>query len=547
MPELFNPARARLLAQLVAIGFFQVVSMIALALMLRLFIAPQTEAGPIQVGGASSEVSLWWIFAAILAANAVLAIAKWREHVTAEKLGQDYIVDCRIAAFRHLSAMSVHAQSQFRGGSLQLRFVNDLSALRQWVALGLARLVIAGIVLIVATISLALLNPILGAVVGGVMLIAIGGALLIGRAFDASIREARKRRGLIAANTAEKINNMAVVQAFAHVDPERRKVRAQANALRRAMIARASVTGTFRGFMAFVVSAGLVSIVAIGTAQSALADMLLALTLFSLISPSLFQLGRVYEYHRSAKIAHEKLSALFTRGPLILPAPAPKAMPQSFRRLRVQRASLEGILRNVTFQIRAGERVIVKGRNGAGKSTLIRMIMRLIEPDSGTITLNGKPIEDFRTGQLRRTISIVSPHLPLLKGTVRYNIAYGSAKADEAQIVEAARACGLAPVKPGSRLALDREVSEGGANLSAGEKMRMIIARALVGSPQLLLLDEPESHLDKETLALLREVLRDFPGAWLLATHSDFASELADNHWRLANKTLKTKTEGLQP
>ncbi len=540
MPKLLNPSRWRLLLQLIAIGFAQACALVAIAILVR---------SVVSLSGAMSAVPLPTPIAALLAANAVLGAVKWYEHVAAEKLGQSYIIDARLAAFRHLSAMSVHAQSQFRGGSLQLRFVNDLAALRQWVSLGLARMVVSGIVMLAATVALAVLNPMLGAVLCGVILVAVLGALLIGRSFDKRIREARKRRGYVAANIGEKIKNMAVVQAFANISQERRKVRRQANRLRDAMIERASVTGLFRGFMVFMVSIGLASIVAVGLAnrssESALADTLLALMLFSLISPSLFQLGRVFEYYKSATIAHEKLSALFERGPLIQPAPAPKSMPQKFARLKVERASIEGILKDVSLQIRAGERVIVRGANGAGKSTLLRLMLRLIEPDRGSIELNGKPITDLRTGQLRRCISIISPQLPLLKGTVRSNIAYGSVKADESQIAAAARLCAMNFGDRKSPFYANRQVSEDGANLSDGEKMRIIIARALVGAPQLLLLDEPDSHLDNESRVLVHRILRGFEGAWILATHTDFAADLADHHWQLKNQTLTRAKETL--
>lgn len=533
MPDLLSPARKALLARLIAIGFAQAMSVIVLALMMR-------EA----LGYADSGVEgLPTTIVGLLLANLVLGVMKWREHVTAEQLGQDYIVDARLRAFRHLTAMSAHAQSQFRGGSLQLRFVNDLTALRQWVALGLARMVVSGIVLAISVVTLAILSPALGCVILVIVACSIAGALGIGRSFDLRIREARKRRGRVAANIGEKINNLTVMQAFANVSQERRKVRRQANRLRAAMIDRASVTGLFRGFMVFMVSLGLVSIVALGAYSGKVTDTLLALTIFSLISPSLFQLGRVYEYYKSANIAHAKLSGLFDRGPLITPAPEPQNMPQRFKQLRLERVSVDGVLENISLRIRAGDRIVVQGSNGAGKSTLISLILRLIEPDDGSVTLNGRPLPDLRTGQLRRCVSIISPHLPLLKGTVCSNIAYGSAKAGDEDIQAAAKLCAMDLASPKSPFFADREVAEGGGNLSAGERMRIIMARALVSAPQLLLLDEPESHLDRETLSLLRDILRNFSGAWLLATHSDFASDLAAKHWRLRQRKLNPQKE----
>ncbi len=539
MPELFSPNRKKMLGWLVLIGAAQAASMLVLALLLK------TAIGGIDTSPAVGPSAM--IFALILA-NALLGVMKWREHVVSERLGQDYIKEVRVKAFAHLSTMSLHAQSQFRGGSLQLRFVNDLAALRQWVALGVARLIVAGITTGIALAILVVLDPALGGLLLAVCGLGVAIALVLGRAFDARIREARRRRGHIAANIGEKINNMVVVQAFANIKRERRKVRQQANRLQDAMLDRASTTGLFRGAMLFVVSLGIVAVVGVSTLQSsdpisALQRMTVALTLLSLLSPSLFQLGRVYEYYKGATIAHEKLSKMFGRGPLILPAPSPQRMPRKFRKLEFRDVSVKGILRSVSFELGAKDRVVLQGANGSGKSTLINLMVRLVEPDSGQVMLNGIAVDELRTGQLRRMISVISPDLPLFKGTVASNIAYGSAKAGDEQAQAAAALCHMDCDNPKSPFFLGRRVSEAGKNLSAGEKMRIIIARALVGSPKLLLLDEPDSHLDRATQSVLRSILNDFAGGWLLVSHGHLASEVSGRRWFLENQTLREKRE----
>lgn len=528
-----------MLGWLILIGAAQAVSMLVMALLLKAAIGGIAQ---------STAMSLGMTTVGLVLANGLLGVMKWREHVASESLGQDYVKEVRMKAFAHLSAMSLYAQAQFRGGSLQLRFVNDLSALRQWVALGVARLCVAAVVTGVTLGFLIVIDPQLGGLLFAICGLGVAIALLLGKVFDTRIREARRRRGHIAANIGEKINNMAVVQAFANIKRERRKVRQQANRLQDAMLDRASTTGLFRGAMLFVVSLGIVAVVSVSALQSsdpasALERVTVALTLFSLLSPSLFQLGRVYEYYKGARIAHEKLSSMFERGPLILPASAPQRMPRKFRKLEFRDVSVKGVLRRVSFQLGAKDRVVLQGENGSGKSTLINLAVRLVEPDSGQILLNGIAINELRTGQLRRMISVISPDLPLFKGTVASNIAYGSAKAGIEQVQAAASLCHMDCNNPASPFFLDRPVSEAGKNLSAGEKMRIIVARALVGSPKLLLLDEPDSHLDRTTQAVLRSILNNFSGSWLLVSHGHLATEVSGRRWFLENRTLREERE----
>ncbi len=156
-------------------------------------------------------------------------------------------------------------------------------------------------------------------------------------------------------------------------------------------------------------------------------------------------------------------------------------------------------LRDLSFEIRAGERVAVVGPSGAGKSTLLELLPRFIEPRQGRIALGGVDIAEVPLAELRARIGLVTQVPFLFRGTLRDNLLAGNPAASEAALrsaVERARVDEFAARMPGG---LGATVEAGGSNLSVGQRQRVAIARALLKDPQILLLDEPTSALDAES------------------------------------------------
>ncbi len=163
------------------------------------------------------------------------------------------------------------------------------------------------------------------------------------------------------------------------------------------------------------------------------------------------------------------------------------------------------VLREVSFRIGSGQTVAIIGASGAGKSTLLQMVIRLLDPDRGTVRLGGVGLRSLPRGWLRRQVAVVPQEPVLLPGTVAENIVYGRPDATREMIREAARkafALGFIERLPQG---MDTRVGEGAARLSVGEKQRINLARAFLKDAPVLLLDEPTSALD---LASEQEVLK---------------------------------------
>ena len=173
----------------------------------------------------------------------------------------------------------------------------------------------------------------------------------------------------------------------------------------------------------------------------------------------------------------------------------------------------ESILKDVSFDIAAGEMVGVVGATGAGKSTLAQLIPRLFDPQQGSIKIGGKDIRTVSEGTLRKTVSIVLQRAILFSGTIADNLRQGKGDATVSEMERAARIAQASEFISRMDLAFESPVEERGTNFSGGQKQRMSIARGIVSNPKLLIFDDSTSALDAKSERLVQEALnKDLKG-----------------------------------
>ena len=169
-------------------------------------------------------------------------------------------------------------------------------------------------------------------------------------------------------------------------------------------------------------------------------------------------------------------------------------------------------LSDITFQAKKGQTIGIIGGTGSGKSTLVSLIPRFYDPQEGTVTVNGIPAKDYPQGELCRKIGVVQQRAVLFKGTIRENLKWGNDHATDEELWDAitiAQAKDVVESKDGK---LDFKVEQNGRNLSGGQKQRLTIACALVGQPEILILDDSLSALDFATDAALRKAIAGLEG-----------------------------------
>lgn len=173
----------------------------------------------------------------------------------------------------------------------------------------------------------------------------------------------------------------------------------------------------------------------------------------------------------------------------------------------------EPILKDVSFDIAAGEMVVVVGATGAGKSTLAQLIPRLFDPQQGSIKIGGKDIRTVSEGTLRKTVSIVLQRAILFSGTIADNLRQGKGDATVSEMERAARIAQASEFISRMDLAFESPVEERGTNFSGGQKQRMSIARGIVSNPRILIFDDSTSALDAKSERLVQEALnKDLKG-----------------------------------
>lgn len=173
----------------------------------------------------------------------------------------------------------------------------------------------------------------------------------------------------------------------------------------------------------------------------------------------------------------------------------------------------EPILKDVSFDIAAGEMVGVVGATGAGKSTLAQLIPRLFDPQQGSIKIGGKDIRTVSEGTLRKTVSIVLQRAILFSGTIADNLRQGKGDATVSEMEHAARIAQASEFISRMDLAFESPVEERGTNFSGGQKQRMSIARGIVSNPRILIFDDSTSALDAKSERLVQEALnKDLKG-----------------------------------
>ena len=175
------------------------------------------------------------------------------------------------------------------------------------------------------------------------------------------------------------------------------------------------------------------------------------------------------------------------------------------------------VLRGVSLDVRAGEKIALVGPSGAGKSTLTALLLRFYEPDTGALLLDGQNARDLPLHIVRGNMAIVPQEVLLFGGSIRENIAYGRPGAGEAEIIAAAERAHCSEFIARFPEGYDTLVGERGVKLSGGQRQRLAIARALLRDPAILILDEATSSLDSESEALIQAAL-----ATLLAGRTAF-------------------------
>ena len=215
-------------------------------------------------------------------------------------------------------------------------------------------------------------------------------------------------------------------------------------------------------------------------------------------------MGMVYREIKQAIIDIEKMFGVLSKNPEVKDHPGAKPLQVRAGTVRFDDVKFSydperPILKGISFEVPAGKTVAIVGPSGAGKSTISRLLFRLYDVSSGSITIDGQDIRSVTQSSLRASIGMVPQDTVLFNDTIRYNIRYGRWDATDAEVEAAATMAQIDGFIRMSPHGYETEVGERGLKLSGGEKQRVAIARTILKAPPILVLDEATSALDSHT------------------------------------------------
>lgn len=530
--------RTWLYVRLVANGLLQALAMVAILFLVRyVFDNLVPRHGPIHVGG------IFWMSMGLAGVGIVQGLLTLRARIDAARLGRGSDYALRMSMFDHLTSLSPRSLERRSEGAIMLRFTGDITAIRRWVTRGMAGGMVSALTTGIALAVLAWLSWTLALAAAVFLSLGLAISYRPGGLIRQTVRELRRVRAHLMASIGEQISAMAVVQVFGQKGTERKRFARRNKRVLDAAIAQAKAAGLLRAVTRAMATIARAVILVIGAMEIArghttLGTVVAAMTIVGLLSSRIRNLGRVYTYYQKAKIARHKIMGFFETPSLIRVMEGAQDLKLQNGRLEFDHVTFADAVKDVSVVAKPGELIALVGPNGAGKSTLLSLTCRLMDPEQGRILLDNQDLAFHSLNSVRRAISMVSSDLPLMRGPISRNLLYRWPAATAKELAEVRTLCGLdnmlAELPEGDRT----RVLEGGKNLSLGQRQRISLARAILGKPLILLLDEADANLDTEANQALDRVLEQFSGTVIMVSHQPDRIVRADAIWHMESGRL---------
>ncbi len=462
----------------------------------------------------------WGQLLVLAGVNALAWIAEsatqWGYELLWRNLAQTVEHEARMDAYRHVQDLDLAYFEDQSTGGLMAVLNDDVNQLERFLDVGantmiltLTNIIAVGVVFVVA-------SPLLALVAFAPIPVIVWGSFLYQRRLAPRYLRMRDSVGRLSGTLANNLGGIATIKAFATEHAEAARVEADSQAYRRANRDAIRLSAAFVPLIRMAILAGFTLTLLLGgrmVIEGQLAVGFFSVLVFMtqrLLWP-LTNLGETFDLYQRAMASTRRILDLLAVRRQILPGDEhlPRPVAGAVRLDGVRFAYSEGheVLRGLHLDIPAGETHAVVGVTGAGKSTLVKLLLRLYEPSSGAIAIDGTDLRRLTFADLRGAIGLVSQDVFLFSGTVRENIAYGRADADDAAVHHAARLAEAHDFIVRLPDGYDTVVGERGQKLSGGQRQRLSIARAIVRDPAILVLDEATSAVDNETEAAIQRSL----------------------------------------
>jgi ATP-binding cassette, subfamily B, bacterial len=517
----------------------------------------QVVDGPIRHGDRAGLLPLGLLALALGVLEAGLVfIRRWVQSYAA--LGMETAV--RDDLYQHLQGLPVAFHDRWQTGQLLSRATSDLSTIRRFLSFGLVYLFINIATFVTVVLLLLHLYAPLGIMVAfsfiPLFLISRG----LARAYLVTARLVQDQQGDLATFIEESAVGVRMIRSFGRREHVGETFRGTARALHDSSVGKAVLVARFWSLLDLIPSLTLGAVLLFGApavvrGSMTLGDLVAFVSLMLMLVWPVDSLGWIMANGQEAMTAADRIYEVFDTVPTIVDRPGALEVTEPAESvadvtdrglLRFEGVGFtyagasEAVLHDVDLEIRPGETLAVVGVTGSGKTTLTTLVPRLYDVTSGRITLDGHDIRDLSLRSLRRLVSTAFEDATLFSASVRENLTLGYADASDAEVREALEIAqaGFAYELPWG---LDTRIGEQGMSLSGGQRQRLALARAVVGRPAVLVLDDPLSALDVHTESLVEQALRRVLASTtaLLVVHRPSTVALADRVALLEDGTIR--------
>ncbi len=487
---------------------------------------PLVMAGIIDIGIKNGDTAYIYKMGGVMVALGLLGLAcSLTAQFFAAKASMGFGTVLRSALFRHVGDLSYAELDEIGTPSLITRLTGDINQAQSGVNLGL-RLFLRSPFIVVGAIVMAffvdvklamiflIATPLIGAVIWFVMAKCLP--------YYKRIQALMDKVSLL---VRENLTGVRVIRAFSKQREEHAAFEKTCGSLMDEQVAAGKTAALLNPATYVVVNLAVIAIVWGGGFQVNAGDLtqgeVIALVNYmSQILLALVALANLIVVFTKASASAARINDVFAVFPTVTEngktaeplagAPRVRFENVSFAYKNAEAESLSGI----DFAVPAGATVGVIGGTGSGKTTLINLLSRFYDATKGRVLIDGVDVRDYAFADLRRKIGVVPQKAVLFKGTIRDNMCWAKADATDEEIWQALKIAQGEEFVSAKPEKLDTVIAQGGRNLSGGQRQRLTIARALVGSPDILILDDSASALDFATDAKLRKAIKnDIKGA----------------------------------
>ena len=424
----------------------------------------------------------------------------------------------RQCLFNKIQDFSFADIDRFSSASLITRMTNDVNAMTMMLAMGL-RMLVRAPVMLAAAMSIALaLNARLALVLLVVIPIMVGVIAVLMKVCTKLFEVMQKRIDGLNNVLQENLIGVRVVKAFVREDHERRKFNRSSDALMQAGLDVGMKIIAIMPVMMLALNGATVAVLYFGgkmvmQAEFELGDLQAFISYISqilmsvmMVAMSLLQLSRAQACaRRISEVLETEPSVQDRAEPAALPAPKGRVEFRDVSFKYVASGTGDDVLSHISFTVEPGKFVAIVGGTGTGKSSLVNLIPRFYDVTGGCVLVDGVDVRDYPLEELRGRIGMVLQSNILFTGTIRENLMWGRPDATEEEMLQAARDAQAYEFIMALPDGFDTQLTQGGSNVSGGQKQRLCIARAMLRKPSILILDDSTSAVDSATEAAIRE------------------------------------------